>query len=205
MKFLNSQSSERLLIADEVGVGKTIETRIILTELLARGRITRRNPVLIVCPNILGPKWVKEMKDRFNLNFFLHDGRSLRTALLNALNGRFADHEMFSIVSLQVLRSEEFFGMLEKLDEKRLDFLWSFIVVDEAHHMRNKETLSNRLGHLISSMADMMIMLSATPLNLRDSDLFHLMNILNPNLYPDIQSFEALIEPVKVINQIKHI
>jgi superfamily II DNA or RNA helicase len=77
---------------------------------------------------------VKEMKDRFNLNFFLHDGRSLRTALLNALHGRFADHEMLSIVSLQVLRSEEFLGMLEKLDEKRLDFLWSFIVVDEAHH-----------------------------------------------------------------------
>jgi SNF2 family DNA or RNA helicase len=205
MKFLNSQSSERLLIADEVGVGKTIETGIILTELLARGRITRRNPVLIVCPNILGPKWVKEMKERFNLNFFLHDGKSLRTALLNALNGRFADHEMFSIVSLQVLRGEEFLGLLEKLDEKRLDFLWSFIVVDEAHHMRNKETLSNRLGHLISSMADMMIMLSATPLNLRDSDLFHLMNILNPNLYPDIQSFEALIEPVKVINQIKQV
>jgi SNF2 family DNA or RNA helicase len=205
MKFLNSQSSERLLIADEVGVGKTIETGIILTELLARGRITRRNPVLIVCPNILGPKWVKEMKERFNLNFFLHDGRSLRTALLNALNGRFADHEMFSIVSLQVLRGEEFLGLLEKLDEKRLDFLWSFLVVDEAHHMRNKETLSNRLGHQISSMADMMIMLSVTPLTLRDSDLFHLMNILNPNLYPDIQSFEGLIDPVKVINQIKQV
>lgn len=204
MKFLNYQSSERLLIADEVGVGKTIETGIILTELLARGRITRKNPVLIVCPNILGPKWVKEMKERFNLNFFLHDSKSLRTALLNAMNGRFADHEMFGVVSLQVLRSEEFLELLEKIDAMRLDFLWSFVIVDEAHHMRNHGTMSNRLGHLLSSMSDMMVMLSATPLNLRDSDLYHLMNILDPNLYPDIQSFEALIEPVKVINQIKN-
>jgi SNF2 family DNA or RNA helicase len=203
IKFLNFQSSERLFIADEVGVGKTIETGIILTELLARGRITRKKPVLIVCPNILGPKWVKEMKDRFNLTFFLHDSRSLRTALLNALNGRFADHEMFSIVSLQVLRSEEFLSLLDKLDEGRIEHLWSLVIVDEAHHMRNSGTLSNRLGHVLSSMSDMMIMLSATPLNLRDADLYHLMNILNPNLYPDIQSFEALIEPVKINNQIK--
>jgi SNF2 family DNA or RNA helicase len=205
IKFLNFQSSERLLIADEVGVGKTIETGIIITELLARGRMTRKTPVLIVCPNVLGPKWVKEMKERFNLNFFLHDSKSLRTALINAMNGRFADHEMFGVVSLQVLRSEEFITFLESFDEKRLDFLWSLIIVDEAHHMRNQGTMSNRLGHLLSSLSDMMIMLSATPLNLRDSDLYHLMNILNPHLYPDAQSFEALIEPVKIINQMKNL
>jgi superfamily II DNA or RNA helicase len=204
MKFLNYQSSERLMIADEVGVGKTIETGIILTELLARGRITRRKPVLIVCPNILGPKWVKEMKERFNLTFILHDSKSLRTALNNALNGRFADHEMFGVVSLQVLRSEEFLNSIELFDERKLEYLWSFVIVDEAHHMRNQRTMSNRLGHLLSSLSDMMIMLTATPLNLKDADLFHLMNILNPDMYTDIQSFEALIEPVKVLNHIKN-
>jgi hypothetical protein len=77
----------------EVGVGKTIETWIILTEPLARGRITRRNRVLIVCTNILGPKSVKEMKERFNLNFSLHDGRSLRTALFNNSAGNFSIHK----------------------------------------------------------------------------------------------------------------
>lgn len=205
MKFLNFQSSERLLIADEVGVGKTIETGIILTELLARGRITRRKSVLIVCPNVLGPKWAKEMKERFNLNFYVHDSRSLRTALINALNGRFADHEMFSVVSLQVLRSEEFLEILEKVDGSRVEYLWSLVIVDEAHHMRNNGTKSNRLGQLLSNLTDMMIMLTATPLNLRDSDFFNLMNILNPNLYPDIQSFVALIEPIKVINRMKNI
>ncbi|PEQ91711.1 DNA/RNA helicase, superfamily II [Bacillus sp. AFS006103] len=204
MKFLNYQSSERLFIADEVGVGKTIETGIILTELLARGRVNRRKPVLIVCPNILGPKWQKEMKERFNLDFILHDSKSLRTALINAKNGRFADYEMFGVVSLQVLRSEEFLTLLEEFDADRQEYLWSLVIIDEAHHMRNQGTMSNRLGHLLSSLSDMMVMLSATPLNLRDSDLFHLMNILNPSLYPDPQSFEALIEPVKVINQTKN-
>src|SRR5690554_7422656 len=57
LKFISPSSEERLFIADEVGVGKTIETGILLMELLARGRIDRNQPVLIVCPNVLGPKW----------------------------------------------------------------------------------------------------------------------------------------------------
>lgn len=202
-KFLSHHSQERLFIADEVGVGKTIEAGIILTELLARGRITRKNPVLIICPNSLGPKWVKEMKERFNLNFHLHDGNSLKNALLNALNGRFSEREMFSVVSIQLLRNEKYLDLVEKLNVFQLESVWSMVIIDEAHHMRNKNTESQRMGHLISNMTDMLIMMSATPLNLKDADLFYLMNILNPALYPDIQSFEQLLGPVKLINQIK--
>ena len=203
IKFLNFRSSERLLIADEVGVGKTIETGIIITELLARGMLTRNDPILIVCPNSLGPKWVKEMDNRFNLKFHLHDSKSLKTALVNAMNGQFASNEMFGVVSIQVFRSEEFLRTLEKFDEKRVKSLWSLVIVDEAHHMRNKETKSNRLGKLLSQLSEMMLLLSATPLNLRDEDFFNIMHILNPHAYPDIQSFEALLEPIKIINQIK--
>ncbi|AOM83522.1 DEAD/DEAH box helicase [Salisediminibacterium beveridgei] len=204
IKFLHYQSSERILIADEVGVGKTIETGIILTELLARGRISRKDPVLIVCPNALGPKWQKEMKERFSLDFMLHDSRSLKTAFQNAMDGRFSDYEMFGIVSIQVMRNEDFLKTLEKFDEKKLESVWSLVIVDEAHHMRNLGTKSNSLGKLLSELSDMMIMLSATPLNLRDADFFQIMHILNPDTYPDHNSFEALLEPIKIINQTKH-
>jgi len=65
LRFLSPVSDERLFIADEVGVGKTIEAGIIMTELIARGRLDYRTPILVVCPNSLGPKWVDEMKKRF--------------------------------------------------------------------------------------------------------------------------------------------
>ncbi|MGF9964508.1 DEAD/DEAH box helicase [Bacillus rhizoplanae] len=202
-KFVSPNSDERLFIADEVGVGKTIETGIILTELLARERINRNDNILIVCPNTLGPKWVKEMKERFNLDFFLHNGSTLRNTLIHAINGTIPNHERFSIVSLQLLRNETYLTLLEELNAKKQGFTWSMVIIDEAHHMRNRNTLNNQLGHLLSSMTDMMIMLSATPLNLRDTDLFNLMNILNPNLYSDQQLFELLLEPVKLVNKLR--
>lgn len=203
LKFLSPQSMERLFIADEVGVGKTIESGIILTELLARKRVTYRKPVLIVCPNILGPKWQKEMIERFNLSFRLHDRKSFRNALISIKNGQLMQSDMFSIVSMQMLRSDDFLQQLMELDEVQQEAVWSLVIVDEAHHMRNSGTNSNQLGHLLSTLSEMMLMLSATPLNLKEADLFNLMNILNPYLYPDMQSFESLIEPVKSINQLK--
>nr|WP_263327098.1 DEAD/DEAH box helicase [Neobacillus sp. Marseille-Q6967] len=204
-KFLSHNSNERLFIADEVGVGKTIETGIILTELIARGRISRRDPVLIVCPNSLGPKWVKEMKERFNLDFTFQDGKSLRNLLLGALNGKLPSKDLFSVVSIQLLRNEKYLKLIEEINARRESTAWAMVIVDEAHHMRNKNTESNRLGHLLSGLTEMMTMLSATPLNLRDTDLFNLMNILNPSLYPDQYSFELLLEPVKTVNKIKRL
>lgn len=169
LKFISSGSEERLFIADEVGVGKTIETGIILTELISRGRLDRHSPVLIVCPNILGPKWVKEMDKRFNLKFHLHDGKTLENSLKMALNGNFQPEYCWSIASIQLLRNSKFLNMLHKLVASRMAPLWSMVVIDEAHHMRNYGTESNTLGRYLSFMAEMMVMLSATPLNLRDA------------------------------------
>ena len=75
------------------------------------------------------------------------------------------------------------------------------VVIDESHHMRNSSTESNELGQILSSQTEMMAMLSATPLNLRDEDLFNQMNILNPAVFPDIQTFNAMLSPAKSINR----
>lgn len=204
-KFIAPGSEERLFIADEVGVGKTIETGIILTELLARGRIDRKNPILIVCPNILGPKWKKEMQKRFNLPFHLHDGKSLENALLGAVNGVFPDGATWAIVGLQLLRNKKYLDLLEKISAARQTPPWSMVIIDEAHHMRNSVADSNSVGKTLSNLTEMMLMLSATPLNLKDEDLFQQMHILNPAMFPDLPTFHALLSPVKSINRCRRL
>lgn len=205
-KFISPSSDERLFIADEVGVGKTIETGIIFTELLARGRIDRHSPILIVCPNSLGPKWIKEMKERFNLRFRLQDGKSLRNALVSVISGGYLPEDsIWSIVSIELIRMKNYNELLQEINAHRGSPVWSIVVVDEAHHMRNTATESNNLGYTLSGMTEMMLMLSATPLNLRDSDLFNQMTILNPALFPDQNTFNAMLSPIKSINRCRRL
>ena len=126
LRFLSPNSEERLFIADEVGVGKTIEAGIIIKELMARNRIDYRSPILIVCPVSLGSKWIKEMKERFSYQFHLHDGNSLKNMLKTTIReGVLPQGYIFSIAGLQLLRREEYITMLNELDSKRNTPLFS--------------------------------------------------------------------------------
>lgn len=191
LKYLSSPY-QRLLIADEVGVGKTIEAGIIYTELLSRQQ--NLNNVLIICPSSLQYKWQKELKNRFNEEFALIDSKTLKLF--------FRKYERFpngvnikGIASIQMLRNEEIFDELE-----RLQITWDLILIDEAHHLRNEETSSNNLGRILSSNADGMIMLSATPLQLGNKDLFNLLNILLPEEFDNSNTFEEQMKPNEFIN-----
>lgn len=204
LRFISPGSEERLFIADEVGVGKTIETGIILTELFSRGQLDSHTPILIICPYSIGPKWVSEMKKRFRLSFHLHDGKSLKYMLKTTINDGFVPQGyLYSVVGLQLMRMEENTQLLRELDAKKDSPVFNMVIIDEAHRMRNPETDSNELGNLLSSMTEKMIMLSATPLNLKNEDLFNQMHILNPVMYPDNTIFEALQSPVIVLNIIR--
>ena len=205
LRFISQNSDDRLFIADEVGVGKTIEAGIIINEMLARDRLNYHNtPVLIVCPNSLCIKWKKEMKERFRLDFEILGGPSLKYILQTTLqDGVFPKKYLFSIVGLQLIRGETYLQLLEDLDSKRESSTFGLVVIDEAHHMRNQETDSNAIGNLLSAMTEMMLMLSATPLNLRNEDLYNQMHILNPSLFSDNAAFEALYSPVIKINAIR--
>lgn len=190
LKYLSSPY-QRLLIADEVGVGKTIESGIIFTELLSRSEL--RN-VLIVCPSALRYKWQAEMKRRFNEDFALIDSDTLKVF--------FKKYERYpngvnikGIVSLQTLRNEEIMDEIE-----RLQIPWDLVFVDEAHHMRNENTRSNKLGKLLSSTSDGMILLSATPLQLGNKDLFNLFNIMLPEMFDNFNTFEEQVKPNEYLN-----
>ena len=177
-----------------------------MKELLARGRLDYRSPILIVCPFSLGPKWVKEMKERFDLNFHLHDGDSLHHMLTTiSTEGVYPQRYSFSVVGLQLLRRPEHLSLLQEIHDKRDDSLFKLVVVDEAHHMRNSETDSFELGSTLSDLTEMMLMLSATPLNLRNEDLYNQMHILNPGIFPDFTTFETLQSPAMRLNKIRRL
>lgn len=192
LKLLNSPSG-RLLIADEVGLGKTIEAGLIWTELEQRERLRR---VLVVAPAALVQKWQAEMRRRFDRRIEVADLKRIRDFAEQASVGR--DEEFHSVMSIQALRRGD--DVLEKLQEVSPQF--DLVIVDEAHAMRNRGTSTNELGQLLSDWADTLIFLSATPLNLGREDLFNLMNILDAEQFDDPLTFRSQLEPNRILNAV---
>ena len=191
LKFLNT-SKQRLLLADEVGLGKTIEAGIIITEISARiGELFR---VLIVCPSMLTQKWEDELQKRFGLDFNILKRDGFEKFLRRYTEYGEAE-KIKGIISLQSLRSNK---MIEHLREIAPHF--DIVVVDEAHYMRNPETLSSELGEVLSDLSDAMLFLSATPLQLGTPDLFNLLGLLIPEEFSDFVLFHNLIVPNEYLN-----
>jgi superfamily II DNA or RNA helicase len=181
----------RLLIADEVGLGKTIEAGIILTELNARGSLDH---VLVACPSALTQKWQREMRDRFLFDFEVIDGRGFREFVQADRDGPSPEPRRI-IASLELMRRSE---NLEALGTAAPHF--DAVIVDEAHHMRNVETATNDLGEVLVGLAETVVFLTATPLNLGRHDFFQLMHLLVPEEFPDQATFASLIEPNGHVN-----
>lgn len=178
IKFLDSEKY-RLLVCDEVGLGKTIEAGLILTEFRARYSVSK---VLIVCPSGLREKWKQEMKSRFDEEFTI-----LKTDdFMEILDGYENSPErvkLNGIVSLETIRTGR---VLTRLQEITPDF--DMVIVDEAHHMRNPGKKQWQAGTVLSAGATAMVMLTATPVQLGIENLFHLLRILDSQEFPEIQN-----------------
>ena len=189
LKFLDS-FKRRLLIADEVGLGKTIEAGYILLEQSARMKLRR---CLVVCPASLRTKWKMELERRFSLDWPVLDLPDLRE-FLRKYREYGPETELFGIASMQALRREEF---IEEWEDTGPGM--DIVVVDEAHHMRNTGTLTNKLGRTLSDSAEAMIMLTATPIQIGNENLFNLLRILDPKEFDNLYLFEERLranEPV---------
>lgn len=182
---------QHLLIADEVGLGKTIEAGIILTELQARTNINR---VLVVCPAALRGKWRDELYTRFGERFDLLDAAPMR-GFLDEYQKSGASTPLKGVASIQLLRRDEF---LSQLVENRIHF--DLVVIDEAHHCRNPGTRAHDLASILADTADATLLLTATPLHLGNEDLFHLLQILNPGEFDEFSVFEDRIAPNRYVN-----
>lgn len=182
LKFLDSVDSTRarMLIADEVGLGKTIEAGLVYIEEKARYPIDR---VLIVCPKALCTKWRVEMFNKFGEEFKTFEPNDIRT-FLRDVQERGETLKLKAIVSLQSLRGKQFLEEWEAISP-HIDL----VIIDEAHHMRNAGTLSHRLGRILSETADTMLLLTATPVHMGNKDLFNLLRILDETQFNNAELF----------------
>lgn len=207
LRFIRSDRP-RLLIADGVGVGKTIEAGLILRELQARRDI---RSVLIICPRplVTERKWENEMK-RFEERFTPLDGPTLRYCINELdLEGVWPDQHQKVILPYSFFDDALLYG--SGTDGKRrsrkglLDLdpppRFDLVIVDEAHHIRNQETYAHRAVRFFCDHAEAAVFLTATPIQLGSHDLFVLLNALRPDLILDEESFEHMAEPNPFINQ----
>jgi SNF2 family DNA or RNA helicase len=193
LKILDS-SDRRLLIADEVGLGKTIEAGLILTELEARKPLER---VLVVCPPRLRDKWREELNRKFDMPFDV----LTKTGFQEYLD-RVADDprrgKLRAVVSLNTMRDE---GLRDRLvgELGHLDV----VIFDEAHHARNPETLTAQLlKELCGEVADCVVLLTATPIHLKKRDMFTLLQALRPTEFRDLTFFEQNLEQFAGIHDV---
>lgn len=197
----------RLLVADEVGVGKTIEAGLIIKELRARMDI---KSVLVICPKALVAerKWFNEMK-RFDEYFNALDGAMLRHCIQEMdLDGEWPEQHSKAILPFSLFDSDMLLGtpggrgrrkvrgLLELDPPPRFDL----VIVDEAHHIRNSETFLHQGVRYFCDNAQAALLLTATPVQLGSDDLFTLLNVLRPDLVIDHASFEQMAEPNRPIN-----
>ena len=209
LRFIRSDRP-RLLIADGVGVGKTIEAGLILRELQARRDI---KSVLIICPRplVTERKWELEMK-RFDERFTHLDGKTLRYCINEMhLDGEWpAEHRKtilpYSLFDETLLYGPGANGKNKKKSGKGLLDLdppprFDLVIVDEAHHIRNQDTYTHQAVRFFCEHAEAAVFLTATPIQLGNPDLFVLLNTLRPDLIRDKEGFEHMAEPNPFINQ----
>ncbi len=206
LKFIHSDRP-RLLLADEVGVGKTIEAGLILRELQARKDV---RSVLIICPKplVTERKWQVEMK-RFDEHFVHLDGSTLRHCIKETdLDGVWPEQYARAILPFSLFDQELLAGNNARRNKRGALGLielnppphFDLVIVDEAHHLRNTSTATHQGVRYFCEQAEAVVFLSATPIQMSTNDLFVLLQLLRPDLILDKSSFDHMAEPNPLIN-----
>lgn len=216
MKFLNSDT-QHLLIADEVGLGKTIETGHILLEMKARGELKN---VLVVCPKSLTEKWKDELLERFGLAFSIFDNKKAMRESLDGNNGNSRGIITYDAISDRLrkgdlrpedrddpkakerkreeIRKDSRRSVLQYMEEKGMRY--SIVICDEAHKVRNMGTTNKDIKRLLQ-LSSAAVFLTATPMMTGRDNLFHLLNLLNEQRYAYESTFNEEMEHNKPIVQ----
>lgn len=161
----------RVLLADEVGLGKTIEAGMLIKEYLLRGLVKR---VLILAPSSLVSQWYEELLGKFDLEFVTTDHGEFRQ------NESFWKAHPLIIASINAAKSKKNFGLITQIEH-------DLIVVDEAHHMRNRNTLNWKLVNAFKKK--FIFLISATPVQNNLVELFNLITLLNPGFLKTEKEF----------------
>ncbi|UPQ88326.1 RNA polymerase-associated protein RapA [Vibrio sinaloensis] len=171
----------RVLLADEVGLGKTIEAGMIIHQQVLAGRAER---ILIVVPETLQHQWLVEMMRRFNLHFSIFDEERCIEAYADADNP--FDTQQYVLCSLDFLRKSR------KRFEQALEGEWDLLVVDEAHHLEWSVDAPSREYQVVEGLAQRtpgVLLLTATPEQLGRESHFARLRLLDPDRFFDYQEF----------------
>lgn len=165
----------RILLADAVGLGKTLEIGMILSELVRRGRGER---ILVVTPRHVLEQMQQELWSRFALPFVRLDSAGIQRVRqkLPANRNPFTYFRR-AIISIDTLKSDRYVASLKKQR-------WDAVVIDESHNLSNASTLNNRLARMLSRNAEALILASATPHNGRKESFAELIRLLDPSAIP---------------------
>lgn len=175
-----SPLSKGALLADEVGLGKTIEAGIILAQQWAE----RKRKLLIICPSNLRKQWSQELSDKFFLPSLILESKSFNEETKKGIFNPFDTNKNIIICSFQFARNKEAFI-------KHTD--WDLVIIDEAHRLRNVYKSSNRIGNAIkNALIDRKkVLLTATPLQNSILELFGLVSIIDDYIFGDLKSFKS--------------
>ena len=175
----NSPLSKGVLLADEVGLGKTIEAGLVLCQLWAEGK--RR--LLVICPAALRKQWSLELQEKFNLPSIILDSASYKQYVKEYGVSPFSKDNIF-IMS---------YNYASKISNDLLSYHFYLAVLDEAHKLRNSYRTSNKLGQsLVPAIKGIRkILLTATPMQNNLAELFGLASVIDEYIFGDIKSFRA--------------
>ncbi|WP_308683403.1 DEAD/DEAH box helicase [Stomatobaculum longum] len=186
----------RYILADEVGLGKTIEAGMIIKELKSRGLVQR---VLVVCPTGLVTQWASEMQEKFHEKFqvILPSDYDTIRRLTDAedVYGQF-DQVISPMDSIKPIEKHAGWTdeRVEKYNEERIYSIinsgWDLIIIDEAHRVAGSsgEVARYKLGYLLSQASPYLLLLSATPHNGKTEPFLRLVRLLDEEAFPNAKS-----------------
>ena len=180
---VSARYAPRVLLSDQVGLGKTIEACLILHRLLLNGQVSR---VLILVPDSLVHQWFVEMLRRFNLWFHIFDEERCAALDESAPDGNpFLDDQL-------IICSTSFLANAQNRAGQAIAADWDMLVVDEAHHLawsQKKASAEYAIVDMLSKVAKGLLLLTATPEQLGVESHFARLRLLDPERYADYETF----------------
>ncbi len=173
-----SPLSKGVILADEVGLGKTIEAGIVLCQFWAE----RKRRLVVICPASLRKQWAMELEEKFNLPVQVLDAKAYREA---QRTGRAPLNEKAVLVLSM--------NYANALREELKSIVWDLVVIDEAHKLRNAYRPSNKVGQGIRWATEdcRKLLLTATPLQNSLLELYGLSTLIDEHLFGDLNSFRT--------------
>ena len=175
-----SPLSKGAILADEVGLGKTIEAALVISQKWAE----RKRKILLIVPSSLRKQWNAELQEKFFLPSIILETKSFNQYIKDGNLNPFDQEDVIVIGSYHFARTKSPYIKQTK---------WDLVVIDEAHHLRNVYKTSNKIAREIKSALSEVpkVLLTATPLQNSLLELFGLVSVIDDHLFGDLKSFKA--------------